>query len=217
MSTPQEEFAALLKRVHSEMLKPLGYKKEGQNFRLFTPDGLGRIICFSKNRGNSKDYLLFRLDIGVYFEKTPELAEKRFKEYDCQLRQLVNRRDSGTLQKRGLLDLLRPRDFREDCEDKEWLITGRTDTEALFASVRLGVAWSLDWFGHFPDRETVVQSILTGEAQQFVWNNVLAYPTAKLLDGMGCGRQVYERIKDTDPVHCRVVQLAREIKEREGL
>ena len=57
----------------------------------------------------------------------------------------------------------------------------------------------------------------TGEAQQFVWNNILAYSTAKMLDDMGCGRQVYERIKDTDPVHCHVVQLAREIKEREGL
>lgn len=214
--TPQEQFTALLKQAHG-VLKPLGFKKDGQNFRLFTPDGLGKIICFSKNRGNSKDYLLFRLDIGVYFEKTPELTEKKFKEYDCQLRQLVERQDSGTLQKRGPLDFLRPRDFREGCEDREWLITKRTDTEALFDSVRLGLDFCLEWFGHFPDRETVIQGILTGEAQQFVWNNVLAYPTAKMLDDMGCGRQVYERIKDTDPVHCHVVQLAREIKEREGL
>ncbi len=214
--TPQEQFTALLKQAHG-VLKPLGFKKDGQNFRLFTPDGLGKIICFSRNRGNSKDYLLFRLDIGVYFEKTPEITEKKFKEYDCQLRQLVERQDSGTLQKRGPLDFLRPWDFREGCEDKEWLLTKRTDPETLWASLRLGLDFCLDWFGHFPDREGVIRGILTGEAKQFVWNNILAYPTAKMLDDMGCGRQVYERIKDTDPVHCRVARLAREIKEREGL
>ena len=214
--TPQEQFTELLKQAHG-VLKPLGFKKDGQNFRLFTPDGLGKIICFSKNRGNSRDYLLFRLDIGVYFEKTPEITEKKFKEYDCQLRQLVNRQDSGTLQKRGLLDLLRPRDFREGCEDKEWLITAKTDPDALWASLRLGLDFCLDWFSHFPNREGAIRDILTGEAQQFVWNNILAYPTAKMFTDMGYGRQVYEKIKDTDPVHCRVVQLAQEIKEKEDL
>ena len=217
MTAPSEQFTALLKQVHSDILKPLGFKKDGQSFRLFTPDGLGKIICFTKNRGNSRDYLLFRLDIGVYFEKTPEITEKKFKEYDCQLRQLVNRQDSGTLQKRGLLDLLRPRDFREDCEDKEWLITQRTDTEALWASVRLGLEAALRWFAHFPDREGVIEAILTGEARQLVWNIPLSYSTAKLLDEIGYGRQVYEKIKDTDPIHCRVVQLAEEIREREDL
>lgn len=214
--TPQEQFTELLKQTHG-VLKPLGFKKDGQNFRLFTPDGLGKIICFSKNRGNSRDYLLFRLDIGVYFEKTPEITEKKFKEYDCQLRQLVERQDSGTLQKRGLLDFLRPRDFREGCEDKEWLITAKTDPDALWASLCLGLDFCLDWFGHFPNREGAIRDILTGEAQQFVWNNILAYPTAKMFTDMGYGRQVYEKIKDTDPVHCRVVQLAQEIKEKEDL
>lgn len=216
-AAPSETFAGLLKRVHG-VLKPLGYKKEGQNFRLFTPDGLGKIICFGKNRANTGDCLCFRLDIGVYFEKEPVIAERRFKEYDCQLRQLVKRRDSGSLQKRGLLNALRPKSRREELlEDDGWVITVRTDPEALFASVRLGLACCLDWFGHFPDREAVIEMILTGKAQQYTWNNVLAYPTAKLLTGMGHGRRVYEQIRDTDPVHCRLVQLAREIREQEGL
>ena len=34
-------FKDILKSVHAE-LKPLGYKKEGQNFRLFQDDGYAR-------------------------------------------------------------------------------------------------------------------------------------------------------------------------------
>ncbi len=34
---------------------------------------------------------------------------------------------------------------------------------------------------------------------------------------MGYGRQVYETIRDTDPAHLFVAQLAQEIKEKENL
>lgn len=38
-----EYFKALLKKVHEE-LEPIGYEKEGQNFRLFQEDGLCKIM-----------------------------------------------------------------------------------------------------------------------------------------------------------------------------
>ena len=112
MNTPAAQFAVLLKQIYS-ILKPLGYKKEGKNFRLFEPDGLGKIICVNRNRWNTCDRLLFSLDIGVYFEKEPIIQNRRFKEIECQLRKVVVRQDSGTLQLTP-----RNRDWREDLESR---------------------------------------------------------------------------------------------------
>ncbi|MBD5535698.1 MAG: hypothetical protein HDQ99_08605 [Lachnospiraceae bacterium] len=39
------------------------------------------------------------------------------------------------------------------------------------------------------------------------------YRNAKLLSDMGYAREVYERIKDTDPDYTYVVRLAQEIKK----
>ena len=207
MNTPETRFAVLLKRIHS-VLKPLGYKKEGKNFRLFEPDGLGKIICINRNRWNTCDCLLFSLDIGVYFEKEPIIQNRRFKEIECQLRKVVVRQDSGTLQ-------LTPgnRDWREDLEMRYWLITEDTDMEALFASIHLGLKVCFDWFDLFPDRKAAIEKILSGEADQYSDYNVMYYRNAKLLADMGYARQVYERIKDVDSDCTDVVHLAQEIRK----
>ena len=117
MNTPEAQFTVLLKQVYN-ILKPLGYKKEGNNFRLFAQDGLGKIICVNRNRWNSWDYLLFSLDIGVYFEKDSIIQNLRFKEIECQLRKVIVRQDSGTLQL-----ISGNGDWREDLEMRYWLIT----------------------------------------------------------------------------------------------
>ena len=207
MNTPEAQFAVLIKRVQS-VLKPLGYKKEGKNFRLFEPDGLGKIICINRNRWNTCDCLLFSLDIGVYFEKEPIIQNRRFKEIECQLRKVVVRQDSGTLQLTP-----RNRDWREDLEMRYWLITEDIDTEALFASVHLGLEACFDWFNIFPDRKVTIEKILSGEADQYSDYNVMHYRNAKLLADMGYARQVYERIKDANPDYTYVVRLAQEIKK----
>ena len=206
MNTPEAQFAVLIKRVQS-VLKPLGYKKEGKNFRLFEPDGLGKIICIKRNRWNTCDCLLFSLDIGVYFEKEPIIQNRRFKEIECQLRKVVARQDSGTLQL-----ISGNGDWRENLEMRYWLITEDTDMEALFASIHLGLKVCFDWFDLFPDRKAAIEKILSGEADQYSDYNVMHYGNAKLLADMGYARQVYERIKDADPDCTYVVRLAQEIK-----
>ena len=47
-------FKDIMKSVYAE-LKPLGYKKDGQNFRLFQEDGLCKIINFQRDRWNTKE------------------------------------------------------------------------------------------------------------------------------------------------------------------
>ncbi len=55
--------------------------------------------------------------------------------------------------------------------------------------------------------------MLSGEADRYSDYNVMHYGNAKLLADMGFARQVYERIKDTDPDYTYVVRLAQEIKK----
>ncbi len=207
MNTPETKFTALLKQIYS-ILKSLGYKKEGNNFRLFAPDGLGKVICVSRNRWNNLDYLLFSLDIGVYFEKESIIQKRRFKEIECQIRKVIVRQDSGTHQHAPGNG-----DWREDLEMRYWLITEQTDTEALFASVHLGLEACFDWFNLFPERKVTIEKMLSGEADRYSDYNVMHYRNAKLLADMGYARQVYERIKDTNPDYTYVVRLAQEIKK----
>ena len=207
MNTPETQFTVLLKQVYN-ILKPLGYKKEGNNFRLFAQDGLGKIICVNRNRWNSGDNLLFSLDIGVYFEKDSIIQNLRFMEIECQLRKVIVRQDSGTLQL-----ISGNGDWREDLEMRYWLITEDTDREALLTSVRLGLEACFDWFNLFSERKAVIEKMLSGEADRYSDYNVMHYRNAKLLADMGYARQVYERIKDTDPDYTYVVRLAQEIKK----
>ena len=62
----EEQFKSLLSQLHAEVLKPQGWKKEGQNFRLFLPDGLCRIINFQKSAYNDAQLLSFYLNLGIY-------------------------------------------------------------------------------------------------------------------------------------------------------
>lgn len=61
-------FKDIMKSVYAE-LKPLGYKKDGQNFRLFQEDGLCKIINFQRDRWNTKESIAFTMNTGIYFEK----------------------------------------------------------------------------------------------------------------------------------------------------
>ena len=85
--------------------------------------------------------------------------------------------------------------------------------EDLLASVRLGLGACFDWFNLFPERKAVIEKMLSGEADRYSDYNVMHYSNAKLFADMGYARQVYERIKDTDPDYTYVVRLAQEIKK----
>ena len=78
-------FKDIMKSVYAE-LKPLGYKKDGQNFRLFQEDGLCKIINFQRDRWNTKESIAFTMNTGIYFEKDVSIQNKKFKEYECLIR-----------------------------------------------------------------------------------------------------------------------------------
>ncbi len=190
MTPPDTQFKALLTRF-SALTKPLGFRKEGQNFRLFQDGGLCRIVNFQKSQWNHSERLQFFINLGVYFEIDQTAANRRFKEYDCPLRQRLNP-DEHDLQ-------------------KQWLILPDTDTDALFEDLRAAWERAQTWFQLFPTRAEAVEKILSGAAQPHCGTWVMHYGTAKLLTDMGYGDRVYEQIKDSNA--SMLVELARKIKE----
>ena len=85
-----KQFSCLLSRLHKEVLKPQGFRKEGGNFRRFSGDGLGQIINFQKSSWNSGEECRFTINIGVYAELGDEIQNVKFKEYECHLRTRIN-------------------------------------------------------------------------------------------------------------------------------
>lgn len=181
-----EAFRVLLKKLY-EILKPLGYRKEAANFRFFGADGLCRIINVQRSSRNADGCCEFILNAGVYFEKSDEVLNRKFKEYDCQIR---IRADSG------------------GAEHEEWWRLERVDdAEALLTDMKPALAEIENRFARFPTKEETIRMILSGEAEQYSFTNVMHYHTAKLLAEMGYASEVYEAIRDTKTTAPRAVAL----------
>ena len=91
-------YSGLLSRLHKEVLKSQGFRKEGSNFRRFSVNGLGQIINFQKSSWNSGAECRFTMNIGIYAETGEKIQNVKFKEYECHLR---TRADGVSLRYRG--------------------------------------------------------------------------------------------------------------------
>lgn len=54
----EEKYKELLKYLYA-ILKPLGYRKEASDYRLFRPDGLARIVNIQRNKNNTAQCCMF--------------------------------------------------------------------------------------------------------------------------------------------------------------
>ena len=131
--TNEQRFKELLTRLHAEVFKPRGWKKAGQNFRLFQSDGLCRIVNFQKSAYNDSEVLSFYVNLGVYWEPQPEIVNRKFKEYDCCARGRV--RGAG----------------------EKWNIFEGRDMDKLFIELKnLIEGQAMDRFAVLPDRKSAV-------------------------------------------------------------
>lgn len=62
----QQKFDEIIKRSFHEVLKPLGFKKKGNNFFLAGKNGYGPYIFIGKNRYNTKEQIDYTIIIGLY-------------------------------------------------------------------------------------------------------------------------------------------------------
>jgi hypothetical protein len=76
MKTKAEvKFDSIVKHGFSEILKPLGFKKKGNNFYL-SKNGIGYIINLQKSAYYSKDHIEFTINTGIFL---PEFWLEYFK------------------------------------------------------------------------------------------------------------------------------------------
>lgn len=189
-----KKFNELLRKIY-EILKPLGYRKEASNYRFWGADGLCRIINLQRNKWNSNEQCEFVINIGVYFEKDSSVSNRKFKEYDCQIRK---RLDKG-----------------EWTGGEWWYLDSETDVEKLLQNIKPVLLYIEKWFCFFPSKEAVIRMILDGTAERYSDVNVIHFQTAKLLVEMGYPSEVYELIKDTKtsrPKATMLIELAEQIK-----
>ncbi|WP_223650703.1 DUF4304 domain-containing protein [Hymenobacter psoromatis] len=84
-------FDQLVKSTLWPKFKALGYKKSGNNFRYYSPEGWGRIIQFQKSQYNSADSLSFTVNVSLYLEDfeyylSNQKSGLKFQEVSCAVR-----------------------------------------------------------------------------------------------------------------------------------
>ncbi|MBO4584408.1 MAG: DUF4304 domain-containing protein [Clostridia bacterium] len=134
ISTNEEKFKTLLKMIHANLLKELGFKKDKFNFRLFLENGgvySGYLINFQKSLYSDRSELLFTINIAR--KSSNVKIDEKFKEYDCN-----NPNDS-----KRLAILSSKYGF-----DKWWSITSSSDMTMIENDiVNLLKDCAFPWFG----------------------------------------------------------------------
>lgn len=133
----EQEFRTLLSEMNRDVMKPKGWKRSGQNFRLILTKGMltrGMIVNFQKSQWNNKDELRFTINAAWTMVVAGEI-DPNFKEYDCHF--------SNRIRPQGLC--------KAYDRDQWWTITAQTDHEALKSEIedylgRYAIPWLLGPF-----------------------------------------------------------------------
>lgn len=134
LSSNEEKFKTLLKRIQENLLKDKGFKKDNQNFRLIfnkNDTNYGFIVNFQKSAFNDKEELRFTVNLGRL--RSYNKIDEKIKEYDCRI-----------IEDRKRLAKVAP----IYGYDKWWSITSDTDMDLIeceMLDMLQSVAFS--WFG----------------------------------------------------------------------
>lgn len=167
----QEIFKRLINEIYTEYYKPMGWKKQGSNYRYFDESGLGRIINFQKSKWNNDTNIEFFINYGLYMEIGNIIENKSFKEYECQFR-------NRTAFHNGIYHL-----------------NENTNYEKMKGEILKALEEANDIFSKVDSKETFVSMILSGEMQKFSGIPIMHYYTCKLLSDMGYYKNIYEYVK----------------------
>lgn len=138
-AAPGRQMDEWVKALFAKYCKPLGYKKEGINFRLIQSDGLGKVINFQRSHNNTAQCCSFTINAGIYFEKETVLEYPKFKEYQCLLRNRPR-----------LSDL-----------DPWWTIEEGKSVDEVWAAVEKTFAQAvLPWLAKYPAKSKTVKMII---------------------------------------------------------
>lgn len=163
----------LIAAIFVDEFKPLKWRKQKGNFRFIGDDGLGKIINFQRSKWNNniEDNIEFYINYGLYIETNNAIANKTFKEYDCQFR-------NRTSFLRG-----------------HYQIDKHANIISIKTQIMPAVKEAIEFFNIVPSKEKFVQMLLSGDIQKYTATPVMHYYTCKLLYEMGYGREIYGIVK----------------------
>ena len=93
----EKQFDYLISKIIFPHFKSIGYKKLGNNFRLFDSENkFGKIVNFQKSSFYSKDHIHFTVNIGLYlsdfeYYHTKKYSADKFTEPICAVRQRIGK------------------------------------------------------------------------------------------------------------------------------
>ena len=89
----QSQFEQLVSKAVWPEFKARGYRKTGNNFRIYNPDGWGKIVNIQKSAYSDRNEIHFTINTGLYMAKADtifaEPRAERFLEPDCLVRTRV--------------------------------------------------------------------------------------------------------------------------------
>lgn len=170
----QNIFKRIVNEIYNEYFKPNGWKKQGLNYRLFDDSGLGRIITFQKSKWSDVTNVEFYINYGVYMEVGDCIANKSFKEYECQFRD------------------------RTKVYNGMYLVNENTNYEKLKNEVIRALKEANILFDKITNKQVFIKMILSGTLQKETEIPIMHYHTCKLLADMGYYKEIYEYVKARD-------------------
>lgn len=174
----ENSYVELLKGVYST-IRPLGFKKEDGDFRLYMPDGLCKIINFQRNKFNLQNECRFTINAGAFFGKENQTLNKRFTYTSCQL---------------GLRQTYLCESYSGD---KWWNIDGNTDLKELYREIVTFIfKYVLAYLDNFKSKVEVIKMIIEGNASEYSDIPVMNFKTARLLTDMGYVDHILPMIRD---------------------
>jgi Domain of unknown function (DUF4304) len=96
-TTTQIRFENLVSKVLWPVFKELGYRRQGNNFRQYYPEGWGRILNVQKSAWNDRNHIQFTINVGLYLLEAERVnnwgrvSAGRFLEPDCLVRKRIGR------------------------------------------------------------------------------------------------------------------------------
>ncbi len=137
--TPTKMFTRLVQDLNKSFFKPHGFKRDGQNFRLFRgegPDEQGFIVNFQRSIYGDGNAVSFTINLGKIIRSAPgEPIPPNFKYYECGI-------DPRTRERIGTIS--------PECgkRDRWWTLDEETDLPVLEAElISLLEANALPWLG----------------------------------------------------------------------
>lgn len=202
MKTVSEiKFDKIIKDGFHEILKPLGFKKKGNNFYLKL-DSIGQIINVQKSAFGNKDSISFTINTGIfvpeYWLAFYNYSDKGLPDYPTEPQCLIRKR-IGNLRNQ---------------HDTWYDVNERTDEQQLIAEMRKNLTeFILPYFNRFNSTEQMLHELDKADMMMAPLGKLIVYGELKQFDK---AKREYEGLL-SNKINPHLLMTVREYGQKYGL